>query len=84
MEKPSELLLVWLQVAAKSKFHSYGNDSLSLWPFLATKPQLDPDEQLGICVAAFQEATSSFSWDLLYAYSMYHVIRADDASCCSN
>ena len=53
MGNPNELLLVRPHVAATSQLHSYGNDSLSLWPRVASKSQLDLHENLCMNVTAF-------------------------------
>ena len=55
MGNPNELLLVRPRVAATSQLHSYGNDSLSLWPRVAPKSQLDLHENLCMNVTAFMK-----------------------------
>ena len=53
MGDPNELLLVRPHVAATSQLHSYGNDSLSLWPRVASKSQLDLRGNLCMNVTVF-------------------------------
>ena len=53
MGNPNELLLVRPHVAATSQLHSYGNDSLSLWPRVASNSQLARHENLCMNVTAF-------------------------------
>ena len=67
-ESPNELLLMQPHVAAKSQLHSYGNDSLSLWPRVASKCQLDLHENLCVNVAAFLK-TCHPSAEILCVYT---------------
>ena len=68
------------QVAAKSQLHSYGNDSLSLWPRVASKSQLDLHENLCVNVTALLKTCHPSAGTFVCVYSQSHMIRADPVS----